>query len=267
MDGDIQAIVIDLDGTLLDSSKNISKQTLRTLRLASEQGLRILLATGRSLKATERYIMELGLSHPLICYNGSCVYDPLVGKDLFHTHLNERVCSELLSVEQEVNCSFHAYRRHEVHTIHSERHSEYLKQMLHVQDSSDMDITSLQTYEFTKAVFVGDFSDTEQVRRHLSETFTDSIHQVYSRPHFFEVMSSKATKGDALKLLLEHEGIEAERVMAIGDENNDLEMLRMVGHPVAMANATKQVKQAARYHTSSCDEEGVARIIERIVLA
>lgn len=267
MDGDIQAIVIDLDGTLLDSSKNISTQTLRTLRRAHEQGLRILLATGRSLRATERYIRELGLFHPLICYNGSCVYDPLTGKDLFHTRMSERVCSELLSIEDTVNCSFHAYRRHEVHAIHSERHSEYLKQMLHAQDSNDTDITSLETYEFTKAVFVGDFPDTEQVRRHLSKTFTDSIHQVYSRPHFFEVMSSNATKGDALRLLLEHEGIEAERVMAIGDENNDLEMLRMVGHPVAMGNGTKQVKEAARYHTTSCDEEGVARIIERIVLS
>ena len=185
MHSDIQAVVIDLDGTLLDSSKNISKETVRTLRSASEMGLRILLATGRSLKASERYIEELGLSHPLICYNGSCVYDPLAGKDLFHTWMSERVCTEILSIEDTVNCSFHAYRRHEVHALHTERHSEYLKQMLHMQDSSDTDITSLETYEFTKAVFVGEFSDTEQVRRHLAQTFPDSIHQVYSRPPFF----------------------------------------------------------------------------------
>ncbi len=267
MHSDIQAIVIDLDGTLLDRNKQISDRTITTLRLAGEQGLRVILATGRSLRACRHYIDELALSHPVICYNGSCVYDPLTATDLFHTHLSEQVCMEILSLEKQVNCSFHAYRRHQVHVLHDDRHSEYLNQVAYLLEHGDRNIGALSTYEFTKAVFVGDFHDTERVRSHLTDTFAHTIHQVYSRPHFFEVMSAGATKGDALKLLLELEGIHPDRVMAIGDENNDLTMLSMVGHPVAMANGTKQVKEAARYHTSSCDEEGVAQIIEEIVLA
>ncbi len=263
----IRAVVIDLDGTLLNSEKHISQRAISVIRKVESMGVRVFIATGRSLNTCSRYIEELGINHPVICYNGSCIWDPLKGEDIYHTHLAEEVCREIVKIEGDVNCSFHAYRRHQVHFSHASRYPEYLSHLtLHTGSPQD-DISSLDTFEFTKVIFIGEFRETEKVRTHLTKTFGEAVHQVYSRPRFFEIMRGKATKGDALKKLLAHEKISPEEVMVIGDENNDLAMLALAGHPVAMGNATKEVKSIARYETSTCDEDGAAEIIEKLLLS
>ena len=266
MKSDIQAIVIDLDGTLLNRKKEISQRSIDILREVAARGLRVFIATGRSLHTCDTYINQIGINQPFICYNGSCIYDPAQKEDIYHTYMSETVCREILNIEEEVHCSFHAFRRHRVHIAHGERYASQTQHIFPHASTQNENISLLDSLEFTKAMFVGEFRETERVRAHLTHTFGEEVHQVYSRPGFFEVMRSGATKADALRRLLAREGIPASNVMAIGDENNDLGTLKLAGIPVAMANATREVKEVSLYETASCEEDGVAGIIEKLIL-
>jgi Cof subfamily protein (haloacid dehalogenase superfamily) len=90
---------------------------------------------------------------------------------------------------------------------------------------------------------------------------------VKSAPYFLEVLNKQAHKGAAVKNLAEHLGIKQEEVMAIGDNENDLTMVEYAGIGVAMANATENVKNAADVLTASNEEDGVAEVINKYVLA
>ncbi len=263
----IKAVAIDLDGTLLNSEKEITTRSVAAVHEAMDRGVKVYIATGRSLNISEQYIRQLGVVDPVICYNGSCIWDPKSGEDLFRTQMEEAVCRALLKVEKEVQCDFHAYRRHEILFTREPRNQGILNPIIREQGIIAEGELPYDHLEFMKAIFTGEFAETEKVRAHLTCLFGDSIHQVYSRPRFFEVMSSGSTKGDALSRLLTIQGIDPADVMAIGDESNDAQMLSLVGHSVAMGNATREVKSIARYQTADCDEDGVASIIEKLVLS
>ena len=104
--------------------------------------------------------------------------------------------------------------------------------------------------------------ETLPVRRLFEQHFGDTLSLVYSHPEFFEVMPKEATKGAALATLMETYGISSQETMAFGDSENDIEMLQWVGHPVAMANASDQVKALFDNQAPSNDDDGIARYLE-----
>ncbi|MFS1192878.1 HAD-IIB family hydrolase, partial [Enterococcus lactis] len=96
--------------------------------------------------------------------------------------------------------------------------------------------------------------------------FTEKYTTVKSTPFYYEIMNKNASKGNALAKLADHLGLNKDEVMAIGDNENDLSMIDYAGIGVAMGNATENVKTIADVHTTSNDEDGVAQIIEKMVL-
>ncbi|MDC7245598.1 MAG: Cof-type HAD-IIB family hydrolase [Sphaerochaetaceae bacterium] len=263
---DIKAIAIDLDGTLLPSSKIITRHTLEVLNRVMDKGIRVFVATGRSLATCQRFIEQIGTTDAVICYNGSCIYDPIEKKDLFHRTMSEEICREIVSLAEKTEASLQAFRHHRVYYRPDAKNADFLEPLTSSIGVVIDDFTSLHPLEFTKAMFIGELEHTEKIRRHLLTTFGENIHMVYSHPTYFEMMSEGATKGAALSKLLQMYDLKADEVMAFGDESNDLEMLALAGHSVAMSNASDQVKKTARYLTGSCDEEGVAEALKRFIL-
>ena len=257
----IKAIAIDLDGTLLTSNKIITPYTLSVLNRAMEEGIHIIIATGRSLATCDRYIKQVGSPTPLICYNGSCIYDPIQEKDLYHTTIEESVSEKIVSLIDFTPAAFHAFREHKVHYRELGRHADFLEPLTSSIGVVTEDFTTLSPYAFTKAMFIGELADTEKIRLELLKCCKDSIHLVYSHPTYFEMMSSGATKGSALERVLTQLDISSDETMALGDASNDVEMLSLVKHSVAMGNCVKEVADVALYQTTSCDDDGVAKAI------
>jgi len=262
----IEAIAIDLDGTLLTTDKIITPHTLSVLQEAMDRGIKIIIATGRSLATCDRYIKQIASPTPIICYNGSCIFDPVTEKDIFHQTMDESISRFIVSLIEKTPAAFQAFRHHKVHYKEHGKHADFLEPLTSKIGVITEDFSTLSPFAFTKAMFIGEFDDTEKIRIELLEKCKDSIHVVYSHPSYFEMMSKGATKGFALEKLLTEYGIAPENSMAIGDELNDIEMLKAVKHSVAMGNCAKGVAHAALYQTTSCDDEGVAKAIEKWAL-
>ncbi len=262
----IEAIAIDLDGTLLTTDKTITPYTLSVLQKAMDRGIKIIIATGRSLATCDRYITQVASPTPMICYNGSCIYDPISKTDLFHKTMDESISEIIVSLIENTPAAFQAFRQHKVHYKGHGQHADFLEPLTSKIGVVTEDFSTLSPFAFTKAMFIGEFSDTEKIRLELLKKCKDTLHVVYSHPSYFEMMSEGATKGFALDKLLSELGISPENTMAIGDESNDIEMLKLVQHSVAMGNCSKGVANTALYQTTSCDDDGVAKAIEKWAL-
>lgn len=262
----IEAIAIDLDGTLLTTDKTITPYTLSVLQKAMDRGIKIIIATGRGLSTIEGYMEQIASPSPVICYNGSCIYDHVAKKDIYHKTMGEEKSEFIVSLINSTPAAFQAFRKHKVHYTEHGRYGDFLEPLSSKIGVITEDFSTLSPLAFTKAMFVGEFSDTEKIRIELYKKFKDTIHMVYSHPSYFEMMSEGATKGFALEKLLAEYGISPENTMAIGDESNDIEMLQAVKHSVAMANCAKGVAHVALYQTTSCDDDGVAKAIEKWAL-
>ncbi|HCG63874.1 MAG TPA: hypothetical protein DHV69_07990 [Sphaerochaeta sp.] len=259
----IKAIAIDLDGTLLTSDKRITETTIQTLRQVMEKGVHVVIATGRSLATAIRFVEQVGTTFPVVCYNGSCIYDPATKKDLWHISLNHEICAEIVRIGKGSPAHLHAFMDHELYFTNCGREADYLEPLSSIVGKS-VDFESFDNLHFTKAMFIGEIGETERIRRHMHQRFGNQLHMVYSHPDYFEIMTGGATKGSALQRLMEIYGISADETMAFGDADNDKEMLSWARYGIAMGNAHDEVKAIAAGIAGYNDDDGVAKKIREV---
>ena len=116
-----------------------------------------------------------------------------------------------------------------------------------------------------KVLFVDEPTKIAKVRSLLKEDIYECYNIVSSAPHYVEFMNKQTSKGNALRLLCEYLNIDLREVMAIGDAENDLSMLKLVSFSVAMENSEKEVKDICHYQTLSNDNDGVNLILEKVL--
>ena len=267
----IKLVAIDLDGTLLDSKKDISPRNKATLMEAKTAGVKIVLCTGRPLKAIEVYLDELELRDNgdySITFNGGLVQKNKSGE------IMEKVLMPLEDIRE----------LHEL-AVGLDVPLDVLSDGLVLQLPSSPNYTSiyselnnLLTFEATqldklsadgvynKVVIAleADYLD-EQIKKIPSE-FYDRYEVIKTRKNLLEFMPKGITKAYGLSLLAKDLGIKQEEIMTIGDEENDLPMIEYAGLGVAMENAVPEVKAAAQVITDTNDRDGVAKVVETYVL-
>lgn len=267
----IKLVAIDLDGTLLDSKKDISPRNKATLMEAKTAGVKIVLCTGRPLKAIEVYLDELELRDNgdySITFNGGLVQKNKSGE------IMEKVLMPLEDIRE----------LHEL-AVGLDVPLDVLSDGLVLQLPSSPNYTSiyselnnLLTFEATqldklsadgvynKVVIAleADYLD-EQIKKIPSE-FYDRYEVIKTRKNLLEFMPKGITKAYGLSLLAKDLGIKQEEIMTIGDEENDLPMIEYAGLGVAMENAVPEVKVAAQVITDTNDRDGVAKVVETYVL-
>lgn len=260
----IKAIAIDLDGTLLTTQKKITEATINTLRYAMDKGVHVVIATGRGLDSAINFVEQVGTPFPLICYNGSCIYDHINKQDLWHVTLDADISAELINIAKTTDAHLHAYLDHKLYFLEKSKNADYLEPI----SSAIGEVTNfdqVNPVRFTKAMFIGERSTTEIIRKQLEEKFGDRVYLVYSHDHYFEIMTGGVTKGSALKHLMDMYSITADETMAFGDADNDREMLAWAHYGVAMGNAHDGVKQTASFTTGHNDDDGVAKKIQKML--
>ncbi len=266
----VRLLAVDLDDTLLREDLTISEENIRSLIAAEEAGVTVLLASGRVVEAMDSYAEILGMKQRpgyLISNNGCTITRSDTGEKVYHKEIEGALAVEVHRRARDAGFPTEVYRGRNIcvdqdnsWTDLDSRLSGLIKKIIPDYEAS------LLAEPPIKMVIPGEPDDIAHFERELAEDFGEQLTIFTSKPYFLEVLPRDADKGIALAHLAEHLGIGRESVMALGDSNNDLGMLRWAGTGVAMANANDTVKTAARYITEHSNEEnGVAEAVRRFI--
>jgi Cof subfamily protein (haloacid dehalogenase superfamily) len=260
----------DLDGTVLRRNLRITGRTVDALRRLRERGMRLVVATGRRFEGAREHARRLGFagSDPVICYGGSMVRR-MNGETLLHRTLPREQSVEVLDWAAERG--LHARVFVDGRIITSPDTPAALDHLRRREEPDVLTVDSPARWlrdggeEPTKLVIVDHPDDVGGWLEEARETFRGRLFVTRSLPHYVEVGGLEGTKSKALKFLCGRWGIDPERVLAFGDADNDIDMLRFAGHGVAVGGMTGEVREAADEVVPDVDEDGVARYVEKLL--
>lgn len=269
----IKMIAVDLDGTLLNSGKRISSETLRTLQAAHGQGIKIVLASGRPLSGVLPFDEEIGLKGEdeyAVVFNGAVVQD-LAGNVMMSQKLDYRDFETLLRFQRLSHVNLHFETTECFYTLDRDLCVQLLisaamtDNELKVRERRDIP----KDFIFNKAVFTCD-QNSDQIGK-LWASLPDWAFQSYdivrSLDNCIELNAIGASKGNALMELADRLKISQSNVMVFGDQGNDISMFdNPEFKKIAMGNAIEDIKQRADYVTDDNDHNGIAKALKKFVL-
>lgn len=255
----IRLLVLDLDGTMLRPDGSVSEEDAREVRRIHKAGTAVAVATGRVRQSFQYVVEAFGFEPYVICANGSYVSapgePPVVDKTL-----PPEVVAPLLREIVKRGVYAHIFTGDgEVVTPAEKYPGTTSSKIIHVQDVAAY--VEAQNSVTRKITCKGPADQIPGIRDWLRSNWGDTLSVSQTGPNSAEAMPAGCSKHKGLMLVMEMLGVDAGDAMAIGDAENDAELLTAVGYPVAMGNATPDVKKIARYITASNGEGGVAKAI------
>lgn len=265
-------LVLDVDGTLLNDEREISKRTLAALLKVQQMGVRIVLASGRPTYGLMPLAKTLELGNyggVVLSYNGCQIIKAQNGEILFERRINPEMLPYLEKKARKNGFAIFTY--HDDTLITDSPDNEYIK-----NEALLNNLKIIREDEFSTAI---DFapckcmlvSDKEKaligLEQHWEKRLAGTLDAFRSEPYFLEVVPCGVNKANTLGALLEHLGVTREEVIAVGDGVCDVTMLQLAGMGVAMGHSQDSVKVCADYVTASNEEDGVALAVEKLILA
>ncbi len=270
METEYKILVLDIDGTLTDSKKRISRVTKRALRKAQNKGVKIVLASGRPTPGIVPVAEELGFKEHggyILSFNGGKIIDYSADNTVFESVLPGEMIPSLYNDSVENKVSIISYDKTSVLTETPE--DEYI---IKEAALNKMPITEVKSFieavqhPVTKCLMTGEPTHLAEVEQKIKVKYGESLSIYRSEPYFLEIMPKGIDKAQSLSRLLQHLGLTKEQMIACGDGFNDLSMIKYAGLGVAMSNAQKVVKRSADYITFTNDENGVAHVVDKYIL-
>lgn len=264
----IQLIAVDVDGTLLNNSHQLTPRTETALRKALAQGVKIVLATGKTRNSTMRYIEQLALDAPGIYLQGLAVYES-DGKIRWQKTLDPNTVRQVITFAEDRGFTVIAYSGMRIMVRAMNQLVE--DALIRYHEPAPDVVGPLQNVAtdmpIHKLMVVGEPKGITALRWQLNLQLGGAARVVQAGlANMVEILPSNCSKGAALKMLLKEMNIPAENVLAIGDAENDIEMLQLAGVGVAMGHAAQNVKDVANYVVGTNEQDGAAEAIERFVL-
>ncbi len=260
----IRLVVLDLDGTLLNSEKHIAECDREAVDRLVESGVTVTIFTGRNYHSALPYVEELGVNVPVVFQNGALIYDFSSKRVLKSTRLEENVALKLIRSAREEGIFTIVYTDFfDLKDMFIE--SSYTGPFLRYLASNSWRLVMID--DLTKIsenpVEIALIGREEDIKNVISDLENVSIVKgsVLEGESFYEVFGPRCSKGDALDFITEHMGIDSEEIIFIGDGYNDLEIMRKVGIAIAMGNSPDEIKKVADWITATNDECGVAKAI------
>ncbi len=265
-----KAVFIDLDGTLLKHDHSISEETRDTIQTLIRQGILVVLVSARPFHGITPIGEWLGLtSMPQVSLNGG--YIGLEGRIIFSSAIDADVAAVVNREGLDFGATLIYYTGME---WYSAVFNDYLKKE---QRISEVPVI-IEPFEqmvadwkrlgagLNKVMAIGDELQIAALEAKLLGIYPAGMNIYTSKPTYLEIMRADASKTNAVKFLLEKYNIKREEILAIGDNFNDLEMIKYAGTGVAMGNAPETIQAAADYVTATNEDDGVRKAIERFVL-
>ena len=264
-------LVTDVDGTLLNSKGELSSFTRKTLSQYLERGGRIILATGKLYASIEGVCQELFLKDWQITGNGAVLVDPTTGKKQVSSCLDGLEVKNIEAILSKMQVPFVYYQPETILYRTGLLSPKYVKILHKFGEDYVKPIKADFSENVTEVIkilsFVANIADLEiekKLRKMISQA-CPGVRIIRTTSRYLEYMNRDVSKIQGLKRILGELGIGMELVIAFGDEENDLELLKSAGIGVAMKNASLRVKRAVSYVTNSNDEDGVARFLSNFL--
>ena len=258
--------VFDLDGTLIDASLTIDPELGAALKRAAARGLRVTIATGRMPAAVERYSAELDVRAPIIFYNGALVRDPETGEDLLALHLPRGILGRAWPAIAEAPVHPLFYRDDRLYCVdRTPPIRDYCAEedlRVHVVDDP---AGFLAQGSFVKSLVIGPPEVLDVLRPSLEAAVGDGGRCLRTRSTYLEVVPPAASKGAALVRLARYLEVPMDRIIAVGDQENDVEMLRAAGLGIAMPHAPEPVRSAADRVAPPAAEGGILALLRELL--
>ena len=257
-------IAIDMDGTLLTTEKKILQQTKEDLIYAFNKGVIVCICTGRGYPAAKRYVNQLGIDMPLILYNGSRIRMSNDSNVIYNKTIELDVAKSVYETitRYKGTCCF--WREDKLYFNKNDEYAAYYEKLTTIKPTIVTEITDELLMNINKFIWCGDPKWLEEVQSSILNGL-EGINYFKSQPMFLEIVPPCVDKGQTLKELCNILGVNQNEVIAIGDEENDLSMIKFAGLGIAMANARQTVKECADYITLSNNENGVGEAVKKFI--
>jgi len=260
-------VVLDVDGTLLDPSHQLRPRVANAIQRAQREGLRVTLATGKLLGSVIPHLRRMGVRGPQIVLNGAATVDSETGVPLRYVPLTDADRTAVITAVRRVDPTVlvshftldgilmdEAHPRMDIFAEYGEATPRIVPDLL----AGDLPSAA-------KILLTGDPEQLVAIRLAVTPELGERVSITTTTPDFLEFFDPAANKGQALATLRGQLGLARENIIAMGDGENDLPLLREAGLGIAMGNASPLVKAAADRLAPSNDDDGVAVVLEELL--
>lgn len=259
----IKLVATDIDGTILIPEGNFTESVKKCIKELSKKGINVVLVTGRMNAAAELIAKDLELETPVISYQGGLV--KFNGETLYKRCLTEEQAQKVIDWAKSENIHLNLYNDDILYseTIcpEIERYCNNLHTKYTIKNFCD-----IKKDNVNKLLAI-DYNNPEKINRlekELPKVFPD-LYIIKSTPYFLEFSNKEGSKYCAVKFLQKYWGIKEAETLTIGDQNNDIALLKAGGIKVAMGNATEELKAVADYVTDSVFNDGFVKAMEKFI--
>jgi len=259
----IRLIAADVDGTLLNTRKELTPATERAIADAAGRGILFTIATGRDIRGLRSLAHLLSPEVPVITSNGAEIRRAGTGELISGTYMEEETSEQVIEEGLRYGFSVIVWSRGDLYIGQAGQYSAGYSDMYGIKEKELPDPAVLAKRGVTKVIWAGAVSRISSMEEERKAKPIPGSDCCTSDASYLEFMASGVNKGSGLREAAEALGLQRSEVMALGDGHNDVPMLRWAGLSVAMGNASREVRAAAGAVTESCDEDGLARALDR----
>ncbi|OIL95205.1 haloacid dehalogenase [Oenococcus oeni] len=265
----IKLITIDIDGTLLSSGQQVPKENIQAIRQAVNQGIKIVIASGRPLSGILPWLKIIGVPKAddqfVIAFNGG-VIQTTSGKLIAKNAIDYNGYKTLQNFADKQNAYFQVESLDGSHTISRLIPKEAQMENYLINSALQIHDQMPEKVEFIKPMINGSQQELDRLISIVPKKIEKNFNVVRGAWYNLEFMSKKASKGSALAILIDHLGISSDATMAIGDQDNDLSMFKVSNLAVAMGNAANEIKSKADFVTKTNNQAGVGFAISKFAI-
>ncbi len=260
----IKMVATDIDGTILNWDFEFSPEVIECVKKLTKNGIKVVLVTGRMHRAALKLAQKLELETPIVSYQGGLIKEQS-GKTLYEKTMDVNRAKEVIKWAKENNVHINLYMDDVLYVENDNiAVKRYTGERYIPYEVCNFDGLEIKNVNKILAI---DFDDIERVTgwvNYLRQKMPE-LYIVKSTPYFCEISNPEAKKSCAVEFLSNYYGIKKEEILTIGDQNNDIELLKSGGVAVAMGNATDELKKYADFVTDTIDNNGFVKAVEKFV--
>jgi Cof subfamily protein (haloacid dehalogenase superfamily) len=263
----VQAVAMDLDRTILGESLELRPRLIDAVKDVAGVGITPIVATGRMFRSSRPFALQMGVTAPVICYQGALIADPVSGEWLRHVPMDVPLAREVIEACQAREQHCNVYVHDELYVADLNLYALEYARHAKLEAHAVGDLIAWLHEPTTKIVVVGEPEELDVMQDELRAQFDGRLFIAKSLPFFLECAQPGVSKGSALHWVCDRLSIDPAGVVAFGDGANDVELLEEAGYGVAIDTADGALLEHARTTVPPPEQDGVAAFLEAIVSA
>lgn len=270
-ESEYELLVLDIDGTLTNSKKEITPRTKEVLMRIQKAGKRLVIASGRPTAGILSIADELHLDEYngfILAFNGGRIINYTTGEIVYNRMIPLELLPEIYRYSKELGTGILTYTESEIVLGNEpDRYSELESRICKIPIRQVEDFVKFVDFPINKFLMTGEPELIFKAQSVMREKFGWVLNIFRSEPFYLEIVPQSIDKANSLARLLEHLGMKREQMICCGDGFNDRSMIEFAGVGVAMENAQEEVKAVADYITASNDKDGIVEVVEKFILS